>query len=125
MGKVINIEDFRKEPPDRSTWVADISLSMDEEGYFFATIRDFNDDTADTVADRFRVLANGLFHVAWLSMKAAHQEEPNDDGDLLAVSWVFESSRVRVQIDDERVVSDEQMDWLESRFDDAKEAARP
>lgn len=125
MSKIINIADYRKPPPDQHTWVGDLSFFLDEEGDPFAVIRDFNDDVAETVADRYRELSRVLYRAAWLAAKMGHQEEPDEDGDLLAVAWVFESSKTRTQVDDEKFITSEQMAWLDERFDDAKVASHP
>lgn len=121
---VINIADFRKKDGggQKSEWLFDLRAFRCGDCYE-GSIIDFNDTVGDGVGDRLRLYADCLDQLSWILRQQAENMEPSDDGVPLATALIFESSRVRVRVNDDRVVSAEQMEWLHSRFDDAKAAA--
>ncbi|MBB3997213.1 hypothetical protein [Aureimonas pseudogalii] len=116
---VIDIRDRLKPKAAEPKWAFDLRI-WSTPGGPEALITDFNDQDGHEAADRLRVFAGMLDQLHYYMMQQAHMMEPNDDGQILAKLAVFESSRVRLRINDDRVQTVEQEDWLRERFEDAK-----
>lgn len=127
MSNVVRISDFRKDRrqsgDDPPTWLFDLR-AFGKGGRYEGSIIDFNETVGGSEAVRLRMYADCLDQLSWFIRQQAEQIEPSEDGFPLAAATVFESSRVRVRVNDEKVVTKEQMGWLDRCFDDAKEAAR-
>lgn len=127
-GNVISITDWRKKTdggdPRDPVWLFDLRAFAAPDG-FEGTILSLNEAYDPGDGCRLRHYADCLDQLSWLLRQQAEQIEPSDDGAPLATAMVFESSRVRVRINDDKVTTSEQMAWLDDRFDDAKDAARP
>lgn len=125
---VINIADFRKKRDGanarKTEWLFDLRAFGGPDG-FEGTILSFNEAMTAGDGCRLRFYADCLDQLSWLLRQQAEKLEPSDDGMPLATALIFESSLVRVRVNDDEVTTSEQMAWLDDRFDDAKEASRP
>ena len=68
-------------------------------------------------------IAEILEHIAWLVRKECADID-DFRGDLLAVAHVYAEGAVRVRVDNDKVKSEAQFEWLDGLLDDAKTAAR-
>lgn len=127
---VINISDWRKResaetPP---SWLFDMRAFVGVDGYS-GNILSFNDDHAafpdKGVSDRLLRYADCLDQLSWFLRQQAENMDPSENGVPIATATIWENSMVRVRVNDEKLVTETQFDWLDRRFDDAKEAARP
>lgn len=127
--KVIQISDWRAGKQKEPTWIFDLRIHATADGDYQGVVLDFNDDPGMAfnggVGDRMRAYADALDHLSWLLRQQAEQLDPGDRGIPIATAVIFENSAVRVRVNDERLITDEQFAWLDKRFDDAKEASRP
>lgn len=119
MADIINIADRRKPVTVDPQWFFDLRVWDSLEGET-AVITAFDDTDELETADRLRKMAKALDYLSYLMLQQAEDMEPSDDGVPLAKMTVFESSRVRLRINDDRVATPEQEDWLRERFEDAK-----
>lgn len=127
--KVIYLKDRKPNEfalPD--IWEMDVRVFCGVKGWS-GTILGFNPnanfDEEMTPGQRMVRHAEALESLSWMLRQQAENLNPTEQGMPLATALVFENSAVRVRINDDKVVTAEQFEWLDRRFDDAKEAARP
>lgn len=75
-----------------------------------------------TIEGRLNIAAT-LERMAWLVRKACADEDAQR-GDLLAVASIYSEGFVSVRVDDDKVQTEPQFEWLDGMLDTAKDAAR-
>lgn len=124
MGDIIEFKP--REPSNDDKWRFSLDIYEDKNGGGWrSTVTDFNPDDGLEVGERLRDIASSLEAVAFLARQQAEDIDPSEDGAALATVIIFNSSKVRVRVNDEEIVSDEQKAWIIERFNDAKVAAFP
>lgn len=115
------------QPTDRGDWLFRLDVYRPEPGTegFVGSIVSW-DEAPDglEVADRLRRFASALEDLARTMRMNAHGMQPDADGEVLAGCMVWESSKVRIWLDTERMTTPEQLEWLDRRLDEAKAEAR-
>lgn len=107
---------------------ADHKFSLDvfdtSDGSLSCRLHEFSLDDGLSQADRLRAFAKKLEEIAGLLRDDAHVIEPNDDGLVLARVMVWQSSRVTTWASN-KVETEEQVEWLRERLDEAKGSVAP
>ncbi len=116
MGDVISIPAHRKPVREDTRWRFNLSVYDGPEGL----ITEFNDEDGLEAADRLRDFARMLDVLSFLMKQQAEEIEPGDDGHCLAQAHIYENSRVVLRVDDHRVTTDDQREWIKERLEDAK-----
>lgn len=120
MTNVIEFSKYKKEPDEEQRWIVDLSI-FESERQTSARIIDANmDDEDQSLGDRYRYIADRLDDLAFIFRQYAEAENPSERGAVIATATIFEDSTVRVRTDENKVVTDEQKEWVKERFDDAK-----
>lgn len=120
MTNVIEFSKYKKEPDEEQRWIVDLSI-FESDRQTSAKIIDANlDDEGQSHGDRYRYIADRLDDLAFIFRQYAEAENPSEQGAVIATAIVFEDSTVRVRTDENKVVTDEQREWVKLRFDDAK-----
>lgn len=120
MSNVIEFSKYKKEPDEEQRWIVDLSI-FESERQTSCRIIDANlDDEDQSHGDRYRYIADRLDDLAFIFRQYAEAENPSERGAVIATALIFEDSTVRVRTDENKVVTDEQKDWVCRRFDDAK-----
>lgn len=121
MSNVIEFSKYKKDPDEEQRWIVDLSI-FESDRQTSCRILDANmDDEDQSHGDRYRYIADRLDDLAFIFRQYAEAENPSERGAAIATAIVFEDSTVRVRTDENKVVTDEQKEWVRSRFDDAKE----
>lgn len=121
MSNVIEIANFRKKPDEPKRWVCDIAV-FETETETLGTILDANmDDEHLDHGERFRALTDRLDDLSFILRQQAEQVSKSENGEAIGTAIVFESGNVRVRINDDKVETAEQREWMRRRFDDAKD----
>lgn len=120
MTNVIEFSKYKKEPDEEQRWIVDLSI-FESERQTSARIIDANmDDEDQSLGDRYRYIADRLDDLAFIFRQYAEAENPSERGAVIATATIFEDSTVRVRTDENKVVTDEQKEWVKRRLDDAK-----
>lgn len=121
MSNVIEIANFRKKSDEPKRWICDIAV-YETRTETFGTILDANmDDEHLDHGERFRALADRLDDLSFILRQQAEQVSKSENGEAIGTAIVFESGNVRVRINDDKVETAEQREWMRRRFDDAKD----
>lgn len=115
MGDVIQFKKPEKESGQEH--IFELHVYEDDQGfqgYIQSDLIDYSSEEGKLKA------ADALERIAWLIRKECH--EAHETEDILAVSYVWDSCRVRVCWDDEKIVDKAQVDWMVNRCDDMKSA---
>lgn len=112
--------DATKPKPPHGPWMfsIDVFSPSDAEGEVSGRIHDFEPNDGLGVGDRMRRFAGALEAVARMMRAQAQQLEPDKDGHVMAVTIIWESSRVQSWTSD-KIETPEQREWLARRFHDA------
>jgi len=117
---IIEFSKYKKEPDEEQRWIVDLSI-FESDRQTSAKIIDANlDDEDQSHGDRYRYIADRLDDLSFIFRQYAEAENPSDRGAVIATATIFEDSTVRVRTDENKVVTDEQKEWVKRRFDDAK-----
>lgn len=121
MSNVIEIANFRKKPDEPKRWICDIAV-FETPTETLGTILDANmDDEHLDHGERFRALADRLDDLSFILRQQAEQVSKSENGEAIGTAIVFESGNVRVRINDDKLETAEQREWMRRRFDDAKD----
>jgi hypothetical protein len=121
-GNIIKISDFRAVKNTQTKMHPPFFFSVDFQqespGEWTAKLQMWENTTGDKAAD-LRLAAPILENIARLMRDNANLEAPDDNGFVLAQVTIFESSKVRSWVSD-KVSTEDQIEWLDRRLDDAK-----
>lgn len=124
---VININNHRKPKPTTADpaidWFFDLR-AWNTEGGVQGQITDSNINDGLSSADRLRKIAAAMDYLSYLLFQQAEDIESSEYGDPLLKITVFENSAVRIRLNDAKVETDAQTEWLADRLDDAKAECR-
>lgn len=118
MTDIIDFNERKKQRDgDDSTFEFSVHVMRTEDGHYWAR--------GDSLPDGMDLqgLARILRDIAWQADNIAGEEEDGDP--LLAVACIYKSSRVSTVVNTDHMETDEQYEWLDERFDEAKGAVRP
>lgn len=117
---VISFTEAReKKDADRAEYRFSVDVSVTPMGMVCGNVHGWEiDETGE--GSRLRDHAKLLETLAFMMRQRAEQVDQSDDGECLATLQVFESSRVRMRVNDDRVVTDNQKAWLAETIDTAK-----
>lgn len=121
---IINLADRRKQTAEpKQTWAFDMSVFDTDYGVPEAVI-DFGVNADVERGGHLRTVADRLDVLSFLMRQEAELYSSSDDGVCLAQAHIFESSKVRVRVDDAKVREPEHFVWLAERWLDAEANAR-
>lgn len=120
MTNVIEFSKYKKEPDEEQRWIVDLSIFESDRQTSCRIIDASLDDQGLDLADQYRYVADRLDDLAFIFRQYAEAETPSEKGAVIATAIIFEDSTVRVRTDENKVVTDEQKEWVKERFDDAK-----
>lgn len=121
MSNVIEIANFRKKPDEPKRWICDIAV-FETETETLGTILDANmEDEHMDHGERFRALADRLDDLSFILRQQAEQVSKSENGEAIGTAIVFESGNVRVRVNDDKLETKEQREWMRRRLDDAKD----
>lgn len=121
MGEVVQ---FGKAPIDLTKlYRFTMDFYATDEGDWRGEIVNFRPDEMSP-GDRLREFADALSQLEFKMRKQAETMSEGPHGAVVAIVTIHEDASVRIRIDTEKIKTEEQFDWLDDRFEDAKEAAR-
>lgn len=126
--KVVQIADWRKkkrgDEGERGDWLFDLRVFAGPNG-FEGSVIDKNEAFSHlATGDEMRMHADALDQLVWFLRQMAEEVTPTDNGMPLATATIYKSSLTRVRVNDDEFGTEEQLAWLDERWDDAKEASR-
>lgn len=107
MGKVIEF----KRKVENQEWISDISL-FQTESQFNAVINAASIEMGLSDGDMLRKIADCMEVIAFMARQEAEEYEESDKGSALAVVTIFSDGTVHSRVDDKKVVTKEQVEWL-------------
>ena len=124
-----NVIDFgaekdKRAPQDEPRYEFSLDVYTHDGGDLSGRLHGFDAEDGCTRGERLRIFARFLEDLAANLRDDAQQAEPDDDGFVLGRFTVWESSRVRSWVSN-RCGSEEQVEWMRERLDDAKQTIQP